>query len=107
MKGKSYMPKVHMETIMFKDWECDILISHYLNSGNTSLELRDHNTHEKITNATTNIPGYYLEPDEVVIKNHSENDGMLLALQAHNIVGPVLRTVSTGFVECPVCKLLI
>lgn len=107
MKGKSYMPKVHMETVMFKDWECDIVITRYTNNGRTALELRDHYTQEKITQATTNLTDYPLESDEVIIKNYSENDGMLIALQAHNIVGPVLRMASTGFVECPVCKLLI
>lgn len=101
------MPKVHPETIMFKNWECDIVISRYANNGRTALELRDHNTHEQITKATTNITNYPLEADEVIIKNYSENEGMLIALQAHNIVGPVLRMASTGLVECPVCKLLI
>lgn len=107
MKGKSYMPKVHPELIRFKNWECDLIISKYAYTGRTALELRDHNTHEQITKATVNIIDCPLEPDEVIIKNYSENEGMLTTLQAHNIVGPVLRMTSTGFVECPICKLLI
>jgi hypothetical protein len=57
--------------------------------------------------ATVNIPDAHLEPDEMVIKNYSENEGVLEFLQENNIVGPIIRTVRTGFVTCPVVKKLV
>jgi hypothetical protein len=54
--------------------------------------------------ATVNAPNEYLEPDEVVIKNYSENEGCLPFLVTNGVVSPALRWVDYGM---PVVKLLI
>ena len=47
-------------------------------------------------------------PDEgnVFIKNWSENSGILESLQDAGVVGPVIRTIPTGFVQAYEVKLL-
>jgi hypothetical protein len=57
-----------------------------------------------VMTATVNAPNEYLEPDEVVIKNYSENEGCLPFLVTNGVVSPALRWVDYGM---PVVKLLI
>jgi hypothetical protein len=53
-----------------------------------------------------NMPAVVLEKDEVIIKNYSENEGVLEFLIENGIVSKPLRTVESGWVTCPVVKLL-
>ena len=78
----------------------------YQSSGRTALELIDVEDGTPVMMATVNIEDAHLEPDELIIKDYSENEGVLEFLQKNNIVGPVIRTVRTGFVSCPVVKKL-
>lgn len=75
-------------------------------NGRTAIELSDAETGEPVLTATVNIPGVDLTSREVIIKNYSENEGVLGFLMDNNIVGPVKREVSTGFVSCPIVDLL-
>lgn len=95
-----------MKTIRFKVWECSINFKQYSNK-RTALELVDYITNELIAVATVNIPDVPLESDEVIIKNYSENEGMDTVLINAGIIGPPRRSVQTGFVIVPICKLLI
>lgn len=57
--------------------------------------------------ATVNIPDEPLENDEVIIKSYSENEGIYDLMVAAEHISPAVRYITTGFVTCPVCKLLI
>ena len=57
--------------------------------------------------ATVNVPHAHLEEGEVLIKNYSENEGILEMLEKEGVVERTGRTVPSGFVDIPVCKLLI
>lgn len=57
--------------------------------------------------ATINIPDADLKEDEVIIKNYSENQGILEMLIENDIVVNTYREIKTGMVSVPVCKLLI
>jgi hypothetical protein len=46
-----------------------------------------------------------LRPDEVAIKNYSENEGILESLLEAGIVSPPHRFISSGFVQIPICKM--
>ncbi len=39
--------------------------------------------------------------------NISENEGILQCLIDNKIISEVIRRIETGYVSCPVCKLLI
>jgi hypothetical protein len=54
---------------------------------------------------TLNIPNVVLQPDEVIVKDYSENEGTLQALIRANIVQPAHRHVASGFVVHPICLL--
>lgn len=57
--------------------------------------------------ATVNVPDEILEDGEIIIKNYSENEGLLEFLQSNGIVGPTKRHVRSGWVLLPVVDLLI
>lgn len=57
--------------------------------------------------ATVNIPEIPLPDDLVLIKDYSENAGVLDALVEAGIVRPTGVRVGSGFVEVPVCQLLV
>ena len=55
------------------------------------------------TVALEELPG----EGNVFIKDWSENEGILKALQDANVIGPVIRSVRTGFVTVQEVKLLV
>jgi hypothetical protein len=89
----------------FRDWLCEIQQQTYSN-GRTALLLVDAKTGESIAVATANLPHESLEPGQVFIKNHSENHGMLEALEKAGIVKATGETVQSGFVQVPKATLL-
>jgi len=74
-------------------------------NGRTAIELIEAETGEPIMTATVNIPDVELTNREIIIKNYSENEGVLGFLMENNIVGPVKREVGIGFVSCPIVDL--
>ncbi len=93
--------------VQFKKWSCILLFDKYSNNDRTAIELVNEKDGSPVAIATVNIPDVYLEKDEVIIKNYSENNGMIDALIKSGVIEPTGRKVKTGFVECDVCKLLI
>jgi len=101
--------------IRFKNWNCEIVKHQYNNNGRTALELvaaeddmeQDIWKGEPIATATVNLSDTPLASDEVIVKDYSENEGMLDTLLKAGVVELTGRTVSTGFVTCPVCVLCI
>lgn len=103
------MPK----RIQFKDWDCELIKDEYVGNGRTALELvawedkpeEDIYKGEPISTCTINMPEVPLGVDEVIIKDYSENDGMLRTLLDAGVVELSGRSVQTGFVTCPICIL--
>ncbi len=79
----------------------------YRNNGRTSIELREAETHAPVMVATVNLPEYtMLNPGQVLIKNYSENEGVLEFLIENGIVSKPRSWVSTGYVTVALCDLL-
>lgn len=93
-----------METVLFKGEKLIIERYTYKNNNRVCLQLIDEQGYFYMT-ATTNIPDAELNDDEVLIKNYSENEGILEALEQSNIVKKI-GPVKTGFVSVMKCKLL-
>lgn len=89
--------------VKFRDWECEVSVESYADNGNTALQLY---TEEDgpIATATVNI-GVKLPKDLAYIKDYSENEGMLDALQEEGIVIGIFSYAPLGFVDVPLCKL--
>lgn len=62
---------------------------------------------EPLFTATVNIPEAILGKDEVLIKNWSENEGVLATLVNAGVVEGTGKKVPTGFVKANVCRLLV
>lgn len=62
---------------------------------------------EPYTTASVNFSHQPLAEDEIVIKTWSENEGVLEALIKAGIVSEPVRFFHSGFVQAPVCKLLV
>jgi hypothetical protein len=86
--------------------KCIIKKDRYGNNGRTALILEDEDGHI-VTVATVNVPEEKLAENEVIIKDYSENKGMLDWLIKNEIVEYTGRYVTTGFVMCPICVLKI
>jgi hypothetical protein len=62
---------------------------------------------EEYLTATVNIMGSNLAPDEVLIKDYSENEGIYKALLKRGFIGIRKRSVTSGYIEAYVCDLLL
>jgi len=71
-----------------------------------ALEILDSEDGIPVMVATVNIPEVPLNEGEIIIKDYSENEGVLDFLQQNGLVGEVLREVQSGFVTCPIVKYL-
>lgn len=95
-----------MPQVRFMHWTCDVMIEKY-RAGGTALQLinADKESHDHdIATASVWIPG--LKKDEIAVPEY-KLEGLLKALSDAKIIGPVIRHQGSGFVEIPVCKLLI
>lgn len=92
--------------IKFRNWDCLLTKRHYQND-RIALELIDYHDGEPIATATVNVPEIQLQANQVLIKDYSENEGMLTALEKAGIVKSTGTFVQSGFVQIPVCELLI
>ena len=105
-EGKIPVPRMLplQEIVEFRGWSCTLKVGRYAN-GRIAIQLVDALDGDPVAVATVNVPEEHLEEDEVVIKDYSENEGMLNALRKAGIIGGVMRRVQTGYVMSPVVKL--
>jgi hypothetical protein len=98
-----------MKTLALKtphaEYNVDIRRKRYSN-GRLALEIIDVEDGCPVMMATVNIPEANLKPDEVIIKNYSENEGVLEFLIENGIVSEPVRHISSGWVTCPIVKIL-
>jgi hypothetical protein len=93
--------------VTFRGWACRIERASYGGTDRIALPLYDVADGEPVAVATVNMPELSLATDEVVIKDYSENEGMLATLVAAGVVSPPLREVQGRYVTLYVCRCLI
>ncbi len=93
-------------TITFLGEILDVVFRRYSAASQNAIVLFRHATGEQWCVASVCLPDYRQAPDEVYVKNWSENEGLLGALVAGGIVEDTGRTLPTGFVHANVCRLL-
>jgi hypothetical protein len=76
-------------------------------NGQRAIEMIDEADGAPYAVATVALVDEQLSADEVAIKNWSENQGVLESLIENEIVSAPIRYVSSGFVQVPICKLLV
>ena len=90
-----------------EDIQVTVNIRHY-NNGRPAIELLEMDPDYGPTpymTASVNLPDVLLQPNEVLIKDYSENEGITNFLAKHNIVTPTNNWVRSGYVEVQVCVL--
>jgi hypothetical protein len=99
--------------IEFHGFACCVSIQHYVlnplhqDNPRIALILEDPEDGERIEVATINIPEEFLSKNEVIIKDYSENEGMLDTLMKAGIISGPKRYVESGYIKAPICELLI
>lgn len=89
---------IHDIHTTYGSWKVKMLWGKYSN-GRPRLQLLDAKDGYPVMVPTVNVPEARLDTNEVVIKNWSENEGILESLQDLGIIGPVKRSVQCGFCE--------
>tara|TARA_R110002050_G_scaffold38456_4_gene94961 strand:+ start:375 stop:680 length:306 start_codon:yes stop_codon:yes gene_type:complete len=93
--------------LYFFQGEVELVFNKYGN-GRTAILLVDKEDKSPVAVATVNIPDYHdLKDDEVIIKNYSENDGMIETLQEAGVIGPIIKSIPVGYAAGFLHKLLI
>ncbi len=77
----------------------------YLSTDRTAITLITQEGEQWCT-ASVNVPDVHLDKDEVIIKNYSENEGILEALVESGYIEPTNRTAQVGRVTCRICKVI-
>jgi len=89
--------------VNFYDELCTVKYGKYKN-GRTAIELICEDG-EPMIMATVNVVDYQdLNDNEVIIKDYSENEGVLKALIKAGIITTALKNIPTGFVNVQVCE---
>jgi hypothetical protein len=88
--------------IKFKGFICNLEKYEYTN-GRIALYLTDVKTGEDVIVPTVNVPEEYINDNEVIIKNYSENEGVLDVLINYKIISKPISFSKQGL---PICKFL-
>jgi len=88
------------------EYQVTLEFGKYRGNNRVAITVVDAEDGEDLLVATVNLPDEPLEEGETVIKNYSENEGVLAFLIENGIVSKPIRNISTGFVQCQVVKIL-
>jgi hypothetical protein len=93
--------------VKFLGYDCVVELQKYRDNDRTAIKLTDMEDGAPVAIATVNIPDYPLKEDEVLIKDYSENTGIMKVLLDAKVIEFTGKYVESGFTSIPVCKLLI
>lgn len=93
-----------MKELKYKKWDCVVKKSRYQNNNNLALILIDKNDGSCVANITINTDEILLEPDLAYVKNYSEGEGMLEALQEAGLIEEIIKTKKVGWVKAPLVR---
>jgi len=85
-------------------YDVEMKISSYNKNGQTRLDFVDSQDGQPILTATSCIDEDLL-PNEVAIKNYSENEGVLDFMMNEEIISSPLRYYKSGYVNIEICKI--
>ena len=79
----------------------------YADNGRTAISLHDISDDSLVAVSTVNLPEFFLEDRHVFIKDWSENEGILSALEEAGLIKVTGVTVPIGHVYAYKCRLLV
>lgn len=92
-----------MKEVNFKGHNCVIKSSKYTNNDNLALVLLDNESGELIAHVTVNSDKKF-PSDVAILKDYSENEGLLDVIIESGLIVEVLGSVPLGYVTAPVVK---
>lgn len=93
--------------VTFRGWACRVERAHYGGTGRIALPLYALEDGSPVAVATLHMPELALAADEVIIKDYSENEGLLDTLVAAGLVSAPLRVVPSGYITLYICRCLL
>lgn len=97
------MHRIHLKTKYCDELSSLMTFGRYAN-GRTAIEFYGQSG-SPLCRATINMPGEKLADDEVVLKNYSENEGLLECMIDHGLVEDTGRRVTLDYCEAAIVKL--
>jgi hypothetical protein len=96
-------------TVHFAGLECDVYKTVYPHGGATALFLDDATDRSPVATATVNVPeaNHLLDDQTILVKDYSEGEGMMDALESAGIVRDTGERFPIGFTEAKVARLLV
>lgn len=96
-----------MKKVTFLNYKCLVDTQDTYLNGATAIQLYEEDTGEPVAHATINVMQGLIKQNEVVIKNYSENEGILDSLIEGGVISKPLRHIPISeWVTAPVCTLL-
>ena len=96
------------QIVDFRNTGYTVLMKRYSNNNRLAILLvNPEEPQYDVIVCTINMPSLELNDNIVIIKNYSENEGVLDALIKHEVISEPIGVVQTGFVKSPMCKVLI
>lgn len=92
-----------MKEMKFKSYDCVVKKTKYMNNGNLALMLLNKENGEMVALITVNGNDKF-PPDTALVKDYSENEGMLEAITEAGLVEEVIGYAPLGFVIAPIVK---
>lgn len=101
-------PTVLSPTVRFAGRECRAYLTRYPANGAPAIYLDDAEDESPVAVATVNVPGVTeaLDGGRVLIKDYSENEGMLAALVFAGLVEDTKERFPVGYASVAVARLI-
>ena len=91
--------------VIFAREKCSLSFGQYRN-GSTAISLVSATDGCPVAVATVNVEDYPLQDGQILVKDYSENAGMVSALVNANVIHPLpVAIVSSGYVKIPCHRL--
>lgn len=96
-------------TVSFGGYTCNAYRTYYPEGGATAIYLTDISDDEPVATATVNVPeaNSQLGIGAVIIKDYSEGEGMMEALEEAGVAADTGKTIPIGFTEAKVARMLV
>lgn len=94
-----------MNKVKFHGKDFDIKFDRYIDGNSRAIYLLDDEGVYCI--ASVNVPGHVMPDNHVLIKNYSENEGILDVLIEADIIRQTGQVVRTGFVTVDECEIIV
>lgn len=103
------MPERLPGTVRFGGYTCNAYRTTYPEGDATAIYLDDVRDGAAVATATVNVPeaNPRLGIGAVLIKDYSENEGMMAALEEAGIAADTGKTIPTGFTHARIARLLL